>query len=126
MFDQMPDNQKQFVIQQHSRGEDIHWDLMLEQNGSLRTFRLDTPPGELLTRPARAVKIADHRLKFLTYQGPVNKGTGNVRIVESGTYIASNTSDERIELNIDGSILKGNFTLTHVENDRWKFAAAKD
>jgi hypothetical protein len=117
----MPDNQKEFVIQEHTSREDIHWDLMLEQNGWLRTFRLDTPPGELLTQPAQAVKIADHPLKFLTYQGPVNKGTGNVRIVESGTYTAASTSAERIELNIDGHILKGNFLLDRIESKQWEF-----
>ena len=117
----MPDDQKKFVIQEHTTPDNIHWDLMLEQSGRLRTFRLDTPPGELLTQPAQAVKIADHPLKFLTYQGPVNKGAGNVRIVESGTYIAASTSAERIELNIDGHILKGNFLLDRIESKQWEF-----
>ena len=117
----MKTNQNQFVIQEHTSRGDIHWDLMLEQSGWLQTFRLDTPPGELLTQPAQAVKIADHPLKFLTYQGPCNKGAGNVRIVESGTYIAASTSAERIELNIDGHILKGNFLLNRIESKQWEF-----
>jgi hypothetical protein len=120
----MTDGQKQFVIQEHTRNGDIHWDLMLEQSGSLRTFRLDTPPGQLLTKPARAVKIANHDLRFLTYQGPVNKGAGNVRIVESGTYSAANQTPGRIELKLNGTtFIKGCFLLEQIENDNWKLSS---
>ncbi len=117
----MPDNQNQFVIQEHTSREDIHWDLMLESGDHLQTFRLNTRPEVLNDRSAGAVKIDDHPLRFLKYQGPVNKGTGNVRIVESGTYIAASTSAERIELNIDGHILKGNFLLNRIESKQWEF-----
>ena len=120
----MPDDQKQFVIQEHSSRGDIHWDLMLEQSGSLRTFRLDTPPGELLTKPAQAVKIQDHELKFLTYQGPCNKGAGNVRIVESGTYSATKQTGRKIELKLNGTtLIKGLFLLEQIENDNWKLSS---
>ncbi len=121
----MPDDQKQFVIQEHTSPADIHWDLMLEQSGSLQTFRLYTPPGELLTQPAQAVKIADHDLKFLTYQGPVNKGTGNVEIVDKGTFQRQKADSSLIEMDLTGRILKGSFTLTHIKKDQWQFAAVK-
>jgi hypothetical protein len=111
---------KKFVIQQHSSGSDVHWDFMLETADILQTYRLDKPP-QLIQSPAVAVKIFDHPLKFLTYQGPVNNGRGNVRITESGTYEMVHQAHNRIELNLSGKILKGKFTLTHIEGDNWQF-----
>jgi hypothetical protein len=112
---------KKFVIQQHSSGSDIHWDFMLETADVLQTYRLDKAPQQLIQTPANAVKIFDHPLKFLTYQGPVNNGRGNVRITESGTYEMVHQAHNRIELNLSGKILKGKFTLTHIEGDNWQF-----
>ncbi|MGA1979856.1 MAG: DNA polymerase ligase N-terminal domain-containing protein [Sedimentisphaerales bacterium] len=113
---------KKFVIQQHSSGPDVHWDFMLESGGILQTYRLDKAPDEALHLAVNAVKIFDHPLKFLTYQGPVSKGKGSVRITESGTYEIVHQAHNRIELDLNGKILKGKFTLTHIEGDSWQFA----
>jgi hypothetical protein len=113
---------KKFVIQQHTTGSDVHWDFMLETADSLQTYRLDKPLQQLIQNPANATKIFDHPLKFLTYQGPVNKGRGNVQIAESGTYEITQQANNRIELNLNGKLLKGKFTLSHIEGDNWQFA----
>ena len=113
---------KKFVIQEHSSGPDVHWDFMLEIGDILQTYRLDKAPNEALHLAVSAVKIFDHPLKFLTYQGPVNKGRGSVRIADSGTYKIVHQMDDRIELDLNGKILKGKFTLTHIEDDNWQFA----
>ena len=110
---------KKFVIQEHSLGPDTHWDFMLEIADSLQTYRLDKAPAELLHRPANAVKIFDHPLKFLTYEGPVNDGRGNVRIVEAGTFQILHQDQNRFDLALTGRLLKGKFTLTHIKNDNW-------
>ncbi len=113
---------KNFVIQQHTRGPDIHWDFMLEMQGILQTYRLDKSPQQLADNPAAgAVKISDHPLKFLTYEGLVNKGLGEVSIADSGTYKMPNQSNDRIDLVLSGKILKGKFTLTCLEADNWQF-----
>ncbi len=122
----MTNNQKQFVIQKHSSREDTHWDLMLEKSGSLQTFRLDTPPDQLLTKPAQAVKIDDHDPKFLTYQGPVNKGAGKVEIADKGTYKIKKDDRHFIEMDMVGKILKGSFKITHTQKDNWLFAPAEN
>ena len=70
---------KQFVIHRHSCGDDVHWDFMLESSGTLQTYRLDKSPAEILHSQARAVKIFDHPLRFLTYEGLVNNGQGRDR-----------------------------------------------
>ena len=118
----MKQEDKKFVIQQHAQGPHIHWDFMLETDGILRTYRLDKSPHMLADNPAAcAVKISDHPMKFLTYQGLVNKGLGEVSIADSGIYKIIRQSDERIELDLTGEILKGRFALTHIEADNWQF-----
>jgi DNA ligase D-like protein (predicted 3'-phosphoesterase) len=117
----MTSENKKFVIQEHSSGQNIHWDFMLQIGDVLQTYRLDKSPQELANISANAIKIFDHPLKFLTYEGPVNKGRGRVSIADSGTYRILNQSDDCIELDLKGKILKGSFTLSRVEGDNWQF-----
>jgi hypothetical protein len=117
----MKEQLRRFVIQQHSIDSDVHWDFMLESGNTLQTYRLDKAPSEALHLAVNAAKIFDHPLRFLTYQGPVNKGRGNVRIAESGTYKIVHQASSQIKLDLSGKILKGNFTLTHIEGDNWQF-----
>ena len=119
----MSQEDKRFVIQKHTTGRDVHWDFMLESSGILQTYRLDKAPQQVIHSPANAVKIFDHPLKFLTYQGLVNKGRGNVRIIESGTYKIVHQAHNRIKLNLSGKILKGKFILNRIEGDNWQFGA---
>jgi hypothetical protein len=118
----MSEEYKRFVIQKHTRGKNVHWDFMLESGESLQTYRLDKAPEEVLHQTASAVRIFNHPLKFLTYQGPVNKGRGNVQLTEAGTYQVIHRKQDQIELNLTGQILKGKFTLTHIKNDDWQFS----
>ena len=110
-----------FVIQKHQLATDIHWDFMLESGSILETYRLDKSPEDTLRNPANAVKIFDHALKFLTYQGPLSKDRGSVCIVESGKYQITHQDQGRIVLNLKGQILKGIFALTHIKDDHWRF-----
>ena len=106
-----------FVVQEHRQGSAVHWDLMLQIGDCLQTWRLDPPPYKILKSFAKAVKIFDHPLKFLTYEGPVNRGQGHVQIVESGTYRLTNQTDSIIELNLAGKILNGEFALLHIKDN---------
>jgi bifunctional non-homologous end joining protein LigD len=112
---------KRFVIQKHSRAGDIHWDLMLESGKMLETYRLELPPGKLFQQPNAARKIFDHSLKFLTYEGSVNKGKGKVEIADSGTYQLLSEAENYREMQISGKILKGKFVLTHIKEEQWEF-----
>ena len=118
----MSEEDKRFVIHKHTRGKDVHWDFMLQLGETLQTYRLDKAPEEVMHQTANAVKIFNHPLKFLTYQGPANKGKGNVQLIEAGTYQIIHQKHNRIELNLSGQILRGKFTLIHIKNDNWQFA----
>ena len=132
---------KRFVVQEHETADGVHWDLMLESasGGSLTTFRLEEPPEQALGRPVRAEKIFDHPLRFLSYEGPVQKGTGRVHIVERGSWRpvgcdrrvvgANNHSPLRdgslcappCRFILEGAILSGTFTLLRTSQTQWCF-----
>jgi hypothetical protein len=99
-----------FVVQRHEKQDSpVHWDLMLEAGDILETFRIDRPPEEWGNEPIEAEKIFDHPQKFLNYEGPVNKGTGNVIIAETGTYRLQTRDENRLALELSGTILNGEF-----------------
>lgn len=112
---------KRYVIQEHARGGQIHWDLMLESGSILKTWRLDAPPENIGSQTLTAIKIFDHDLKFLTYEGLVNSGLGSVRIVETGSFNILAEDEASIRLSFQSKILKGNFVLEHASLDKWLF-----
>lgn len=115
------ENTQKFVVQKHSKAGSVHWDLMLEAGSVLETYRLDLPPEKLILQTNTAIKIFDHPLKFLTYQGSVNKGLGTVEIADCGTYTSLTANSKQQELLLQGKILEGNFRLTLIEKDKWEF-----
>jgi len=110
-----------FVIQKHTRAKDVHWDLMLQIGDNLQTYRLEEAPQKVLHHAVNATRILDHPLKFLTYQGPVNKGQGTVQIAEAGIYQIMCKDSNRMELHLSGKILKGKFFLLHTQGNQWLF-----
>jgi hypothetical protein len=99
---------------------------MLEQGEVLTTFRLEEEPAQALHGEVRAVRIFDHPLRFLTYEGPVQKGAGRVRIVDAGTYECPDRSADVLALELNGTILKGVFALIRIEGDVWRFGARSE
>ena len=116
---------KRFVIHKHTRQGQIHWDLMLEAGDVLETYRVTLPPARLVQlsgESAIAVKIDDHPHKFLTYEGPVNQGKGQVTMADRGEYEVLEKGPALKKLCFKGAILKGIFTLTQISGDQWQLA----
>jgi hypothetical protein len=111
-----------FVVQEHTTPDGVHWDLMLEKGDSLTTLRLAQPPQVALEGPVVAVKISDHPLRFLTYEGPVQKGMGRVRIVDRGNCNVLDEVGDVIVMELQGAILQRSFTLTRIEGTFWQLA----
>jgi hypothetical protein len=114
-----------FVILEHERkGEETHWDLMLEVGDILKTFRLDSPPESITERVAKAGPIFDHDRRFLTYEGPVNQGTGCVRRVDVGSYETRSQGSAHWKLTLMGETLSGEYELNRSEKslEAWSFA----
>ena len=112
---------RKFVVQRHQKeSEPAHWDLMLESGDYLETYRLAEPPEKWGKETIEAVKIFDHPLKFLSYEGSVNKGKGRVEIADAGTYCLLTQNEEQRQLSFTGKLLKGKFELCLIESDRWE------
>ena len=65
-----------FVVLEHVRPEDRHWDLMLESGDALATWALKHSPDS--AQPIAAEQLPDHRLAYLDYEGPISGGRGAV------------------------------------------------
>jgi hypothetical protein len=109
-----------YVILKHTTPKDTHFDFMLETGDHLSTWRINIGPEELKTTPAKAEKIFDHKLKFLTYQGPVNNGPGNVTTADKGTYSIITQTSEKLQIQIDANILSGTYTLQQKTKNTWQ------
>lgn len=104
---------RQFVVQRHDTGEEVHWDLMLEQDEALATWQVPVPPEEIAGTPINVERIADHPKRFLTYEGPLRSHPGSVRIHDRGSYVALTPSENNrhINVSIEGKRMKGIFCL---------------
>lgn len=82
-----------FVILRHDHPM-LHWDLMLEEGDVLATWRLPARPEGACTM--RAVKLGNHRLHYLDYEGPVSGGRGHVVRWDRGEYQRADTGRLRL------------------------------
>ena len=95
-----------------------HWDLMLERNGALMTWRLREFPvaGQDNKSDAEiqlsAERIADHRLAYLDYEGPVSNNRGHVTRADQGDYEILEETAATIRVRLRGDSLKGVETLS--------------
>jgi len=105
-----------FVILEHDHPH-LHWDLMLEASGALRTWRLATPPGVGQCVPA--ISIGDHRLAYLDYEGPVSGGRGRVRRWDAGTFEWVEQRDRFVIVRLAGAKLDGTLLLERQQGEAW-------
>ena len=98
----------------------VHWDLLLEQDESLRSWRLLESPARWLlaitppTIPAES--ISDHRLDYLDYEGPVSRERGTVARWDAGTFERSEQSDDHVRLRLLGEQLRGELRLDRMRD----------
>ena len=126
-----------FVLLRHVCPDEFetpsHWDFMLEADGVLMTWQLrrlpsswsaalqqravsspttaPTPSPTTSPTTAPAIRLADHRLAYLDYEGPLSGNRGSVRCVDRGTYEVVKECSERLVVELQGSILSGAVTL---------------
>lgn len=90
-----------------------HWDFMLEQADSLRTWRLRGQPD--VPGPIPAEPLSDHRLEYLDYEGPISGNRGTVCRWDAGDYVFVDEPSEappgRIVVRLTGERLRGTAVL---------------
>ena len=93
-----------FVILEHAR-DGLHWDFMLEDEESLRTWATDRPIGPGIGQPARPLPA--HRLVYLNYEGAISGERGEVRRWDTGIYRAQIWDETWVVAELAGSQLVG-------------------
>ncbi len=103
-----------FVILRHEfpHGSDpsSHWDIMFEERGVLLTWACHCRPDSKAVGAAR--QLADHRLAYLDYEGPVSGDRGTVTRWDEGTYRASDSTADRWAVELHGKRLAGRLVLS--------------
>lgn len=107
---------------------------MLEFEGRLLTWNLDALPdpwAEAIGEPpgggssVAAAAIADHRLAYLEYEGPISGGRGTVRRIDAGTCVMMHFAADHYKGAITGDRLRGTILLERIEAAVWRLAAAR-
>jgi len=99
---------RRYVILTHDHPR-LHWDLMLEADGALRTWRLSGPPKSDTEVPAEP--LGDHRLAYLDYEGPVSGNRGYVTRWDAGVLEWLSEDQESPRVRVKGERLNGELTL---------------
>lgn len=98
---------RRFVILEHDYPF-LHWDLLLEEECSARTWRLLRKP--CLGEPIAAEPLPDHRLMYLDYEGVVSGDRGSVKRIIAGTYEPISVDPEVMALGLSDN----NFAVSAV------------
>jgi DNA polymerase Ligase (LigD) len=120
-------SQGRFVLLEHT-WKGVHWDLMLEVGESLKTWAIDEPIIIGMELPAR--QLSDHRLAYLTYEGPVSGQRGMVRRIAEGTFWSRSWDPDHVRVVLTGGQLVGVVDLNRCGSDSsagsdWRFCLGK-
>ena len=108
-----------FVIHRHVKGGTPHFDLMIRRGDALATWSFPRMPGDA---EVAGVRLADHRLRYLTFEGDIGQGKGATTVVERGVCNVTHWSDDRIEVVFRGATLTGRYALTGTGDAEWTLA----
>lgn len=104
-----------------------HWDLMLEQQGVLQTWEVQTLPaawaghfgGEKSAEKAVPIRLLpDHRIDYLDYEGPISNDRGRVERCDRGAYVVLDQDDGSSKLELSGAVLNCVVQLQR-QKDEW-------
>ena len=120
---------RRFVLHRHSGCGPVHWDLMLEIDDALATWRIAADP--LAISPGaeiEATRIQDHRKAYLDYAGAVSGRRGRVEPQDSGQLSVTSGDDDLWAFELAGSELQGRFELRRIArgNDKWTLRPVAD
>ena len=82
---------------------------MLERDGVLLTWSLAALPaawggdGGSAAEQIAATRLADHRIEYLDYEGPISGDRGVVKRVDGGEYEVLEETDEIIRVRLRGT-----------------------
>ncbi|HUU85047.1 MAG TPA: DNA polymerase ligase N-terminal domain-containing protein [Phycisphaerae bacterium] len=118
---------RRYAILHHKLPGGEHWDLLLEQDDTLASWQLSAEPHGPDALPLAAVRIFDHRKRYLDYEGPISGERGSVTQFDGGELRLLETGGQRWLFELAGRVFRGRFCLTRAPDtgaDLWTFAVA--
>jgi hypothetical protein len=105
-----------YVILEHDHPT-LHWDLMLEAGESLHTWRLAALPSPDVG--IDALRVGEHRLHYLDYEGPVSGGRGVVSRWDRGVFEWVEQTERVVAVRLHGTRWTGALRLEWQEHEHW-------
>ncbi len=110
-----------FVIQEHHATR-LHWDFRLEKDGVLKSWAV--PKGVPLEKGVKrlAIQVEDHPLSYIDFSGTIpkgNYGAGQVLIWDKGYYAPAIYNEDKVEVAMMGSKVRGGFKLVRTKDNQW-------
>ncbi len=113
-----------FVILFHEMppesGRASHWDFMLETDEALATWELRHVPDVVVRQPCR--RLAEHRKRYLDYQGPIASAGGTVSQWDAGRFQTLAENEHLWRVKLSGGRMRGVATLARQIDQRWTFS----
>jgi bifunctional non-homologous end joining protein LigD len=110
-----------FVVHRHHASR-LHYDLRLEQNGTLRSWAV---PKGLPPRPGimrLAVKVEDHPLEYLQFEGAIPKGEyggGMMWKFAQGLYEITKEKKDGFYFRLQSRELSAEYRTHHTKDNQW-------
>jgi bifunctional non-homologous end joining protein LigD len=123
------------VIQKH-RATALHYDFRLEIGDAMPSWAVPKGPSLDPSQKRLAMQVEDHPLEYADFEGVIPEGEyggGTVMIWDEGTYEMLDDSDPAAALRkgelrflLNGSKLKGRWTLVRTGPRRWLLIKGRD
>lgn len=110
-----------FVVHRHHASR-LHYDLRLEENGTLRSWAV---PRGLPPRPGikrLAVQVEDHPIEYLTFEGTIPKGQyggGNMWRYALGKYEKTKNKKNGFYFRLESPELTGEYRMHKMKGNEW-------
>ena len=123
------------MIQKH-RATALHYDFRLEAGGTLRSWAVPKGPSLDPKQRRLAMEVEDPPLEYASFEGVIPEGEyggGTVMIWDEGVWMPMDDVDPmkaldvgEVRLLLDGTKLKGSWTLIRTDGRRWLLIKRRD
>ncbi len=95
-------------------------------DSQLKTWALECVPDSRDEQIAH--RLADHRMDYLDYQGPLSGGRGHVQSWDHGNYSVLSLASDSWQLHLQGERLVGRVSLSWLgeDVDDWRYCFVPD
>jgi len=106
---------RRYVILKHDHPF-LHWDLLIEDQETARTWRLLRSP--CLNEPIRAEPLSAHRKHYLTYEGRVSDNRGTVSRHDFGVVTFASQEGPAEHWRLSGAVFSGMAVMATLPDSR--------